>query len=128
MGRHSNMEYGSLNVSLSNMNYNAGQQVTGVVYLNLLKNYPSSELNLLLEGKEKVFWWTKHTHNDGEHTYTYYVPHWATHRTYNHEFCIARFEGNFIPAGQYQVPFSFVLSESSPSTFRYAWYLDWHKN
>lgn len=132
MGRKSIANYGTIFVFLEKLNYAPGQQINGTISINLQANFPSSSIIMLLEGKEKVLFWTErtetrtygHGENQRTETITHHDPHYGTNRCYNHSFPVASFDTPYVPAGQYQIPFTFKLGEQAPSSFDYSWYQD----
>jgi hypothetical protein len=127
MGKESMSRFGTFFVQLECHNYSHGQQVNGVVMLDLRANFPSSNITIKLEGKEKTKFWKSrqvYSHTDSEgrtHYRTEWYPVFGRHRIMNYEFPIAAFNGGFVPAGQYQLPFSFQLPSGIPNTFHKKW-------
>jgi len=128
MGRESMSRYGNFGIHLDSLNYSPGDQVNGVIYLDCHLDFPASFVTLKLEGKEKTKWWDSRqvyngTDSNGNTQYrTEWYPVYNYHRCYRYKFPIASFKGAFIPKGNYEVPFSFKLPNSLPSTFRKEWY------
>jgi len=128
MGKDSMSKYGRFDVSLPKPVFAPGEQVNGVIYLDLLMDFPSSHITLKLEGKEKIKYWVSrqqydYTDQNGQQHYrTVYESRSDSHKCFKYEFPCASFNGEFVPAGQYQIPFSFSLPEDIPSTFYYKWH------
>ncbi len=49
-----NNEFGDIMINTSKITYRAGEQVNGVINLNLKKSFPSSSIYLIISGVEKV--------------------------------------------------------------------------
>lgn len=47
------------------------------------------------------------------------IDHYDYNPVFNHKFPVYQFNSNFIPAGQYSFPISFVLPQGMPATFKY---------
>lgn len=128
MGKESMSKYGTFFIQLENYNSSPGAQVNGTVSLDLRLNFPASNIMIKLEGKEKTKFWKSrqvysHTDKDGvTHYRTEWYPVYGRHRIMNYEFPVAAFNGGFIPAGQYQIPFTFQMPSNVPSTFHKTWY------
>ena len=128
MGRESMSQYGSFFVVLDRSVYSPGDQVCGTVFLDCLLDFPTSQITLKLEGKEKIKFWKSrqvysHTDRDGNtHYRTEWYPVYDSHRCFNYEFPVGAFNGPFIQRGQYQIPFTFNLPNHIPSTFHYKWH------
>jgi len=121
-------QYGVFFVQMESYNYSPGQQVSGQIFLDLRVNFPAACIIMKLEGKEKTkFWKSKqvYSHTDSNGT-THYRTEWyavyGRHRILHYDFPVANFNGGFIPAGQYTIPFTFALPHNIPNTFRH----DWH--
>ena len=50
----SNNEYGRIEFVLDKTKYVAGDQVNGKINVNIIKQFPSNQLYLLIEGKEST--------------------------------------------------------------------------
>lgn len=50
----SDAKYGKIEVWTEKNKYIAGEQVNGAVNMNLIQNFPSTQLYLIIEGKEKA--------------------------------------------------------------------------
>lgn len=121
-------QYGTLNISLEKALYSTGDQVNGVINLDLVQDFPSSKIILKIIGKEKTRYWKEYTTEstgiNGDTVYhNYTCPKDNAHKCFDFEFPAASFPGNTVPAGQYQIPFSFKLPKNTPSSF----YHEWHK-
>jgi hypothetical protein len=122
MGKESMSRFGKFFVQLECYNYSPGQQVNGTVMLDLTANFPSSNITIKLEGKEKTkFWKSRQIYSGNKKTRREWYSVFGRHRIMNYEFPIAAFNGGFVPAGQYQLPFSFQLPSGIPNTFQSHW-------
>jgi sporulation-control protein spo0M len=124
MGKKNFDDYGDIYIFLANRNYHPGEQVNGMVYVNLGKTFPAGAITLKLEGKEKFkhYWAESHQVNDGTNRTERVIKDDSEKKTaFKAEFPIASFPGQKIPAGQYQFPVCFVLPSNIPSSFNYKW-------
>lgn len=116
-------EYGKIIINVERMKYIAGEQINGYINLSLIRPFPSTELFLIIEGKEKSKIVDSRTHTDSEgRTRTEYFTRKDKNIFYEHSFPIYNMMGNsYFPAGQYSFPFSFVLKDDLPGSFEYCW-------
>jgi hypothetical protein len=126
MGKKNFKDYGDIYIFLANRNYHPGEQVNGMVYINLEKTFPAGTITLKLEGKEKFkhFWaeWYYVTNPNGTRRRRKEIKEESEKKgAFKGEFPIASFPGKKIPAGQYQFPVSFVLPDKIPSSFYSKW-------
>lgn len=127
MGKKQNQDkFGKIDIWLEKQNYSGGQQVNGIIYLNLYSDFPASHIKFKIEGKEKVKWYESHerkkefTENDSMEEYTEEFK--KCHRCYNHIFNLSDFsKQQMVPAGHYEFPFTFYLTQNIPSSFHYGW-------
>ena len=128
MGKDNMSKYGSFFVQMEKPDFAPGDQVNGMIYLNLLIDFPATHIELKLEGKEKVKYYVSvrkydYTDQEGhEHYKTEYESRSDSHKCFKYKFPCATFNGGFVPMGQYQIPFQFFLPNDLPSTFYYKWY------
>ena len=80
-----------------------------MIILNLLKDFPSNSLNLVITGKEVVSFKKGLTKIKEEKKF------------FNYVYPIFTCEGEIFEKGQYNFPFSFKLPENLPSSFFYSW-------
>jgi hypothetical protein len=114
--------YGKIIIMTQKKKYIAGEQVNGWVNVSLLRPFPSNELFLLIEGKEKTKVVDSRTYTNSEgHTRTEYYTRKEKNIFYEHTFPIYRFNSAYVPPGQYSFPFSFNLGEHLPGSFEYYW-------
>ena len=118
----SDENYGQVIIVTQKKKYIAGEQVNGYINISLLTTFPSSELFMLIEGKEK----TKTVHSrqvtDSEgHSQTEHYSRKDSNVFYEHSFPIYSQNDGHFPPGQYSFPFSFVLGEHLPGTFVHKW-------
>ena len=128
MGKKENMsKYGQFIVNLDKQVYSPKDQVSGMLYLDLLEEFPSSQVTMKVQGKEKIKY-----QKEVEETYycedeqkdktrTHYEEVTEKHKCFDHEFSIMNFNEPYVPRGQYQVPFTFILPSDIPSTFYKKW-------
>ena len=50
----SDTKYGKIEIWTQKNHYIAGEQVNGSINMNLIQNFPSNQLYLIIEGKEKA--------------------------------------------------------------------------
>jgi len=94
------------------------------VYLNLKKDFPSSDLEIKVKGREKLKWQervvkSQHVNEDGITEYEY---EWKKFKKDKDVFFIKLNLFDFdsvAPAGQYTFPFSFTLPADAPGSFFY---------
>ena len=114
--------FGKIIIMTQKKKYIAGEQVNGWINVSLLKPFPSSELYLLIEGKEKTKVVDSRTYTNSEgHTRTEYYTRKDKNVFYEHTFPIYNFNTNYVNPGQYSFPFSFTLGEHLPGSFEYYW-------
>ena len=114
--------YGKIIIMTQKKKYIAGEQVNGWVNVSLLRPFPSNELFLIIEGKEKTKVVDSRTYTNSEgHTRTEYYTRKDKNVFYEHSFPIYTFNSAFFPPGQYSFPFSFTLGEHLPGSFEYYW-------
>lgn len=110
---------GSIYVRLDKGDYTPGEQVTGVVMLNLFSNLNQGAVYLTVAGVEQVKLVEMHTTGAGDDKKEELLHHSDQNFFFNHRIPIHNFAGGFIPAGQYSFPFCFVLPTGLPSSFKY---------
>lgn len=115
--------YGNIVIQTISSNYMAGEQVDGFVHLNLLKDFPSNVMHLVISGEEKVQLVSTSTHRDSNgHTRTNVHVHKDNNEFYGHTFPLFAQNASYFPRGQYSFPFLFKLLETLPGTFRHSWW------
>ena len=120
---------GTVFVQLNKGHYSPGEQVNGMVFLNVVNNYPGgsavwiflsgAEHTSLVEAKTRKIYEDDIEGNRWSKDETYYVPHQERNSFFNHGFPIHQFDTPYVPVGQYSFPFCFVLPRGLPSTFNY---------
>ena len=105
-------KYGTVYLKSDKDRYQPGEQFTGIIYLNLLLNYPGDLLSLQFKGTEKwMYAWkshskkttTRHFRNGKEVIIDIKVP---VHKNHGSE---------FLP-GQYAFPISFLIPSNIPAS------------
>lgn len=101
-------EYGQIYVKTDRPSYFGGESVTGQIHINLTKPFPGKQLFLRLKGREVVHLIVsrgdQHNHHKEANLITnLFVP-------------VYTWDSSPI-AGQYTIPFSFLLPTNLPSTF-----------
>ncbi len=67
MGKKNFDDYGDIYIFLANRNYHPGEQVNGMIYVNLGKTFPAGAITFKLEGKEKFkHYWADHRQETGD--------------------------------------------------------------
>ena len=115
--------FGKVVIMTQKKKYIAGEQVNGHINISLIRAFPSTELFLLIEGKEKtkVVDSRQYTNSEG-HTRTEYYTRKDTNVFYEHSFPVYSWNNSgYFPPGQYSFPFSFILGEHLPGSFEYKW-------
>ena len=93
--------------------YYPGDTVSGHIYLNFSSsNFPGNQLLLKIKGKEETSW--DFPNQD--------LPNAVEKKTgliifYNHKFPIFIWNEGFVPSGQYDFPFSFLLKDFLPGSY-----------
>lgn len=120
--------YGSIFIQTVDNSYMAGEQVDGFIHLNLLRDFPSNVLYLIISGEEAVKLVSTSSHRDSKgRTHTQVHVHKDKNEFYGHTFPLFSQNTAYFPRGQYSFPFSFKLLESLPGTFRHSWYSHGHE-
>jgi hypothetical protein len=110
--------YGSINIQLDKQKYVAGDQVNGWVHLNLVKDFPSNSIYLIISGKEKIrLTNVKRTVEGSGEVDSEVFVHKDSNEFYAHSFPLYINFGQNFPQGQYSFPFSFKLNENMPGSF-----------
>lgn len=131
-------EFGTIYITTEFQHYVPGNQVTGIIHFNLTKDFPCSEIKMRLYGKEKLKW-IKHSTktvkegdrgNEKKIKIDVFEDRSDKNYCYDYEFvvykfdqenCFSQFDQDYIPMGQQQIPFAFVLPDDIPSSFYYEW-------
>lgn len=110
--------YGTINIILDKNYYNPGEQINGYVNLNLIKDHPSNILTMYIEGIEYYVIKETEKNKDSNGNETEDIIEYKDSRIiYSHRFNLFAYNGNIFRYGQYQFPFSFILSGNIPSSF-----------
>ena len=119
--------YGNIFIQTTKNNYVAGDQVDGFVHLNLVKDFPSPVLHLVISGEEKTKLVSTSSYQDSEgHTHTEVHVHRDKNEFFGHTFPLYSYNQHCFPRGQYSFPFSFKLLETLPGSFHHGWYSHGH--
>lgn len=119
--------YGEIAIQIEQLKYLPGQQVNGWIFLKLIKSFPATTLDLIIDGKEKAkFTEVYHTHY-GNQTERHVAVYKEKHHFYGYHYEIRSHLPDQFPAGQYQYPFTFLLPMNIPSSFCHIWQEEDHK-
>lgn len=110
---------GSIYVRLDKGDFTPGDQVTGMVMLNLFSNFNHGSVYLTVAGVEQVNLVELVTTGTGDDRKEEKKFHNDRNFFFNNRFPLHHFAGGFVPAGQYNFPFCFVLPSGLPSSFKY---------
>lgn len=125
MGNSLNMDssYGNIFIKTTRSMYTAGDQVDGFVHLNLIRDFPSNVMHLVIQGIEDVkLVSTKEEKISETEKATIVLVHTDNNEFFGHSFPLYSHNGgNFFLRGQYSFPFSFKLLDNLPGTFRKGW-------
>lgn len=128
--------YGSIIIETSKKTYSSGDQVNGQVHLNLIKPFPSSQINLIIKGTESAFLTerrqkTRTVYRNGKshtETYTQIYTHSGENQFFGYNFPLYSQNGAGFNPGQYSFPFSFKLIDNLPGSFVKIWSEDGYSN
>uniref|UniRef100_A0A158R5V4 Arrestin_C domain-containing protein n=1 Tax=Syphacia muris TaxID=451379 RepID=A0A158R5V4_9BILA len=100
--------------------YFAGQEISGKVIIENCEPKKVSEILLELKGRGRTYW-TKHSGKSRKH-YSQGEPYFCEqfNTCYTHKFTTKTVSGKeerILPEGRHEVPFSYTLSKSLPSSF-----------
>ena len=101
--------YGQIQLVNVRKEYHTGQSITGEVIVNLIKEFPSNTLHLVLKGQEKVKLAYSSHHGNSHHTHT--VKEKA--EIYYQTFPLV-FNGPCFPVGSHRFPFNINLPMGMP--------------
>jgi len=104
-------QYGEVYLQTDKTAYQAGDTVTGTIYINLISNYPGNQLFLKLKGKEVVHDVTKKRGKDYKMT----VKCFGCDSTIKETVLVHSWE--ILSPGQFSFPFSFLLPHDLPASF-----------
>lgn len=113
--------YGKIMIRLEKAKYMAGDQVNGMIYLDLYKEFPGSVLNLVMTGRERVRLIEVITRRDNHTNTTHYETrvHADEKEFFGHNFPIYSVNAMNFMRGQYSFPFTFMLLDSLPGSFKH---------
>uniref|UniRef100_A0A7E4VKH8 Arrestin_C domain-containing protein n=1 Tax=Panagrellus redivivus TaxID=6233 RepID=A0A7E4VKH8_PANRE len=101
--------------------YFAGQEISGKVVIQTSEDKKVNEILLELKGRARTYW-TKHSGKSRIHcseSTPYFCEQLNTH--YTHKFVVTAADGKsrekILPAGLHEVPFSYTLPKTLPSSF-----------
>ena len=115
---------GSIFVRLDKGEYAPGDQVSGVINLNLFSIFNQGVIYLTAAGVEQVKLVEIETTGTGDNRTETKKHHRDRNFFFNNRFPVHHFHSGFLAAGQYSFPFSFVLPTGLPSTFSYKFHKD----
>uniref|UniRef100_A0A1I7WSV5 Arrestin_N domain-containing protein n=1 Tax=Heterorhabditis bacteriophora TaxID=37862 RepID=A0A1I7WSV5_HETBA len=100
--------------------YFAGQEISGKIIIEVPEPKKVNEILLELKGRARTYW-TKHSGKSRKHcshSEPYFLEQFNT--AYTHKFTVTR-DGKekerILPAGVHEVPFSYTLPKSLPTSF-----------
>ncbi|KAK6740846.1 hypothetical protein RB195_008976 [Necator americanus] len=100
--------------------YFAGQEISGKVVIEIKEPKKVNEILLELKGRARTYW-TKHSGKSRKHcshSEPYFLEQFNT--AYTHKFSVTkngREKERVLPAGVHEVPFSYTLPKSLPTSF-----------
>lgn len=101
--------YGFLYLELDKLSAFPGEEIQGYIYLNLLKDFPGSNITLNLEGEEFCQWPTT--------MFTTSNP--VKKNILSKNVQIYSFPEGIAKSGDYSFPISFLLDNSLPATYSF---------
>lgn len=104
-------KYGNIYLEPDADSYYPGDSVTGNIYLNLHTRFPGKTIQLRIKGKEMI--WSQPTTDSTE-----YIQEKNIVFDKKFTFDLEK-PGDVLEAGQYQIPFCFLLPEGIPGTCNY---------
>ena len=117
---------GSIFIQLPKVTYLPGEQLNGIMYIEVTAPIPTSLVTLQISGREDVklreVRTTTEKYGNVEETITTYYDHYGENQLFNYEFPISLSDTGSMAVGQYQVPFSLILPERLPASFSYYWF------
>ena len=97
--------------------YQAGEMVTGNVYLNAKMSVGYDALYIRFTGREEVYWEQHHQQGGGQHHHQHRVEVYQNSReSYQEQFILSKFNGS-VPMGHYTFPFQFLLPNGLTGSF-----------
>jgi len=120
MGNSTN-KHGGIAIKTEKPLYYPGDTVNGYIYILLTAAVPGNQVILKVKGKESSHWVTEHQVNNGSGSQTVRVPHYGHNPFLNYRVPIYSWNQPSIPAGQYCIPFSFVLPQNIPGSYKDNW-------
>lgn len=110
---------GSMYIKLDKGDYSPGEQVTGVVMLNLMSIFNNGTVYLTVAGVEQVKLVERVTVGTGEQRKEENRIHTDRNFFFNNRIPLYHFSGGFAASGQYSFPFCFPLPSGLPSSFKF---------
>ncbi|CDW80504.1 UNKNOWN [Stylonychia lemnae] len=108
-------EKGHIFVTVDKQHYNVGEDIHGVVHVQLEQPFAGKALKVEILGYEKTKWVTREQRGEHSHKETHKGRHEFLQIHYN----IATFEDGIVQPGQYSFPFVYNLPEWLPSNVVY---------
>lgn len=113
MGAKASTEFGQIYINTDKPGYFQGEYISGMISLNLIKDFPGNEILFKIKGKEEARWAEGVGRNK--------IQHQGKKIILSHQFLLYRFNSLSIPKGQYRFPFSLFMAPSLPASFRNMW-------
>lgn len=109
---------GNCFIQFTKGSYAAGEQVSGAILLNITMqiNAPTS-VKITFTGKESTKVLERYETGSGDSRKVHYRPHYQTNFFFNHTYPIYIHSSPVMSAGQYNLPFTFMLPQGIPSSF-----------
>ena len=114
---------GGIFIQLENSAYFGGQEVAGMIHMNIISPMAPSTLYLIFKGKEQTHWEESRTISEqdvnGNSTSRTVVDYYTgKSRIVNFQYPIYRWDYP-LPSGGYSLPFRFILPSNVPGSFHY---------
>lgn len=120
-------KYGNIYIQTLKPRYLSGEQVDGFVHLNLVRDYPSNVLHLIISGEELVQLVTVHHHHVNGSSYTTASYYNDKHELLNYTFPLYSTDQIF-KLGHYYFPFSFHIPHNLPASCCTEWTVEGYKS
>jgi len=117
MGNSNTPQVGGIAIQTQKSFYLPGETVSGFIYIQLNSQVQGNQLYLKIKGKESSYWITIIYVNNQQVR----VPHYGHNPFINYKIPVYRWNTPFVPAGQYCIPFSFVLPQNIPGSVKDIW-------
>ena len=104
MGAKSSNDFGKIHFKCEKSSYYQGESISGVIFLEILKNFPGNEILVKFKGKERI-------------ECKFFSSFNGRKIIVSHQFSIYKFDSIFIPLGQYEFSFCINLPPNLPASF-----------